>query len=100
MVEPIKPNEVSDIRDSLIPDEVITVFNELILDRWNGSYAQFTVTDAANMVAKVLGIESNEIYSRHLLDVEEIFRKVGWVVLYDRPGYNEDYPATFKFSRK
>ena len=34
------------------------------------------------------------------LDVEGIYRKAGWDVEYDSPGYCEDYPATFKFRKK
>ncbi len=32
------------------------------------------------------------------LNVEELYRAQGWTVTYDKPGYNESYPATFTFA--
>jgi len=40
------------------------------------------------------------IFDNHWLDVEPIFEDCGWKVEYDKPGFNENYPATFKFTPK
>jgi hypothetical protein len=33
------------------------------------------------------------------MDVEDVYQKAGWEVEFDKPGYNEDYEANFKFSK-
>ena len=38
-----------------------------------------------------------KIFSEGYLNVEEVYREQGWVVSYDKPGYNESYDANFKF---
>lgn len=45
-------------------------------------------------------ITEQECFDRHYLDIEEIYSASGWVVKYDKPAYNEDYPATFEFKKK
>lgn len=45
-------------------------------------------------------IDRQEIFDNCWLDVEDIFEEVGWKVVYDKPGYNESYPANFEFTKK
>ena len=40
------------------------------------------------------------IFSNHWLDVEDIYRKQGWKVVYDSPGYDESYDAYYEFRKK
>ena len=49
---------------------------------------------------KKKGLKENDIFDKGSLNVETIYRKDGWNVEYDKPGYNESYDASFKFSRK
>ncbi len=39
------------------------------------------------------------VFAKGWLEVEDIYRKAGWKVKYDKPAYSENYPATFKFER-
>lgn len=97
--KPVTPNDVVTIKKSLIPDEAIESFNELIAENFLDGHSQFTQKKVvARMVKK--GLSTNDIYNKGWLDVEDIFRKAGWKVEYDKPGYNEDYEATFSFSKK
>jgi hypothetical protein len=100
-MKPIKPSEVADKRSALIPDAIIACVNDLILAYWNGSSASFTQKDLMKAVVnKKIGITPHEIFEKHYFDFENIFRKAGWRVVYDKPGYNEDYEANFSFSKK
>jgi hypothetical protein len=98
-VAPIRPIEITDARLISIPDVVFEVFNQLITDNFTGTRA----TVHQNTVVKELegrGLNRSEIYRKHWLDVEEFYRQVGWIVTYDKPGYNEDYEAYFVFKKK
>jgi hypothetical protein len=46
-----------------------------------------------------MGMERAEVFSKHYLDFEDVYRKQGWKVYFDRPGFNESYTATFTFSK-
>lgn len=96
MIKPIKPSEVV----KKIPDFMIEVFNELIQENWNGHEAKFKLNDAFNRL-KQKNPEAAEIaYEKNYFDVESIYRKEGWKVMFDKPGYCEDYDAYFVFSKK
>jgi hypothetical protein len=71
----------------------------LIVEDWNGSSATVMQPEAAKRIAKALGITTSEAFKRGLLDVEDAYRKAGWKVEYDKPGYNETYEASFKFRK-
>jgi hypothetical protein len=40
------------------------------------------------------------IYANRWMDVEPVYRKAGWKVDYDRPGYNESYEAHYTFTER
>ena len=42
-------------------------------------------------------LSKDMIFENHWLDFEPIFRKAGWKVSYDKPGYDESYKAFFIF---
>lgn len=95
-MKPIKPSEVIDKKQELIPDEVIEAFNEMIAANWNGTSSTVSQTEVYALIKKKLGKD----FPMNYLDVEDIYRKAGWKVNYDKPGYNESYGATFEFSKK
>ncbi len=97
-VHPIKPGEVTKEKERTLPDAVLETFNELIAQNWNGYSATVKQDEVVNALEKK-GLNRQEIYSKGWLDVENIYRASGWSVDYDKPGYNETFPATFKFKR-
>lgn len=99
-IKPITPNEIVQHKFENLPDSVIEVFNLLIAQSWDGTKAIVEQRSAANLIAKKLDITQAQVYEKKLLDVEEVYRKAGWVVMYDKPAYCESYEATFTFKRK
>lgn len=99
-VKPITPKEVTTKRRESIPDAVFEVFNDLIVKHWSGSSATIKQGEAAKLIAKKLKCSEEKLYENHWMDVEPIYRKAGWSVKYDKPGYNESYEAYFVFSKK
>lgn len=99
-IKPVSPNGVTSLKLQNIPEEVIGVFNALIAKDWNGHSATVKQEDAVQGIMKALKITRNYVFDNDYLEVEPIFREVGWNVEYDKPGYNETYPATFRFTPK
>lgn len=98
MVEPIKPSEVSAARETSIPDAVIEAFNELIVENARGRWATVMQKAVVDRIVEKTGCTRDEIFKKGWLDVEDVFRRAGWTVDYDKPGYNESYEANFRFS--
>lgn len=97
VVRPITPAEVAGHKIDQIPELALEAFNELIVQHSEDGHATFKQSDVvALMVEK--GLDHDEIFEKGWLNVEDLYREVGWKVTYDKPGYNETYPATFTFS--
>lgn len=105
MIKPISPQE---IKKKELPDSVIIAFNELLQEKYHN---EKTITilqkDAVAKIISVSGrsdyrsmVSAQAIFDNHWLDIEDIYRDHGWKVEYDKPGYNEDYEAYFKFNKK
>ena len=96
MIPPIKPSEVAE--KMIFPDEVMSAFNELIAAGFDGR--QSVVKQDA--VIKLIGEKNPKftpalVFASNWLNVEPVYRLHGWIVVYDKPAYNETYPATFTF---
>jgi hypothetical protein len=102
-MKPITPEEVVEKKRESLPDFVIDAFNKLIAERWDGRDSSFKQDDVIALIVghdSALAATREEIFSKHYLDVEDIYREAGWGVLYEKPGYNETGPAVFRFTKK
>ncbi len=99
MTTPIRPDEINGTKLHSIPSQVIEAFNELITQKYNEGRAVVKQDDVIRLIQIKMGRSRENIFSEGLLNVEGIFREAGWKVEYDKPGYNETYPATFTFSK-
>jgi hypothetical protein len=104
-VKPLSPSDITDGLSDIIPGYVIESVNNLLKKKYRGGSCRIKQKDIifeAKKLAKNIGEEvtDNQIYDNKWMDFEEIFRKAGWKVTYDGPGYNESYDATFEFTKK
>lgn len=99
-MKPIKPSQVQGKKNAAFPDEVIEAFNELIVENWQGNSATVKQGQVVGRIMAKMQITSAEIYQNNYLDVEPLFRKAGWKVMFDKPGYNETYEGYFVFSKE
>jgi hypothetical protein len=95
-IEPLRPEEVAERH--CIPDEVIEVFNEMIVEGYSGTSAHIIQDDVVKRLTD-RGMDVHDIFTKRWLDVEETYRQAGWDVEYDKPAYNESYRAFFIFRR-
>lgn len=96
-VRPIRPSELAKRKKAVLPNAVLEAFNELIAQHFSGGSATIKQDDVVTLMVKK-GLKRKEVFERHWLDIEEVYRAEGWNVEYDKPAYNESYPATFTFS--
>lgn len=100
MTQPIKPHEVAALQHVQIPGEVFEAFNELIAEKFTN--AGFAVVRQKDVVVRILSKLHNqtasEIFKNGWLNVELAYQNAGWVVDYDKPGFNESYEAFFRFT--
>ena len=99
MIKPITPQEVID-SPKRIPEEIIKVFNDLIIKNWRGRSSVIKQSEIVNKIVRYTKYSKDEIFANGFLEVEEIFSKAGWEVVYDKPGWNESYEANFEFKKK
>jgi len=102
-VKPISPKEADEKQIAGIPDFIIEATNELIAAKIGASNSvDIKQKDIVELALKKApeGMTSDKIYKNNWMDIEPLFRKAGWVVNYDKPGYCEDYDAYFTFAKK
>lgn len=99
MTGPITPDDVPKEKAARFPKEVFEAFNSEIIRNFNGGSATVKQPDVVDLL-ELAGISQTEIFANGYLNIEDVYREVGWKVTYDKPGYNESYPPTFCFKRK
>lgn len=100
MKEPISPEQAAELKPTVIPPAVYEAFNHFLILRSDGGGSVRIWRE--ELVDKVLNLMP-DIRQKHgkqedWLNVEDTYRKLGWTVTFDRPGFNEDYGASWTFS--
>lgn len=103
-MKPVSPKEL-DSRPCNLPDEVIKAVNSLLDKYYYKGRATLKQDEVVNAILAEFNKSGKEIarhtiFENHWLDIEEHYRKAGWEVIYDKPGYCEDYEAYWKFKKK
>lgn len=102
---PIRPEDLTAAKTKDIPQAVFDAFDAAIIRAWDGRRSVVNQNEVATDAHRRLRraghtLSREQMFDNGWLDVEDTYRDLGWHVVYDKPGFNEDYPATFTFSRK
>lgn len=102
MTKPLSPKDVESAKAARKGnnEKVIEAANELIAQRWDGYEARFFLHELGKLAREKLGWDGKKEFEDGDLDIEPVFRKAGWSVEFDRPGYNETYEAFFVFRKR
>lgn len=100
MIKPISPDEVSALKQKMLPGGVISAINMVITKHFDGRSAKFGQNEIIAEISMAMGTDRQTIFSQKWLDFEPIYEAEGWKVYYDKPGYNESYEPTFTLTRK
>lgn len=112
MIQPITPQQVGQTKGALFPPKVVQAFNELIASHYVGNRSSFTQDDVISRITSLTLTDPDitnpetavanlrkAIFKRGWLNVEAYYEDAGWKVEYDKPAYDETYPARFTFTR-
>jgi hypothetical protein len=98
MAKPLRPEDAAAAKLAVLPEEVIEVFNDLIAVHFDGHCAKVDQNDVVSaLLSRDVVSYAQEVFSRHLLDVESVYVAAGWIVSYEKPGYNEAGATYFIF---
>lgn len=106
MATPIRPEEVVNSKVEAVPDFIIDIFNNKIAHEMNDGVAIVFQEDIIKDILERLNefTAAKNLYGRSyifdnkLLDIEDLYKRFGWNVVYDKPAYNETYRAFWKFT--
>jgi hypothetical protein len=96
-VRPITPTEAAEVHKDNIPPEVLAIVNRILAEDVKSSRIIIKQKDIVQELVNG-GLDREEIFAKHWLDFEDIYRDAGWTVGYDKPAYNEDYEPYFEFT--
>ena len=106
-VKPITPEEAGIKKVETFPDFVIKAFNDTIVKNLSNGRSHFELKEVADhmrdlAISGSMNVEefNKRVEKEHWYDVEPFYQAAGWKVVYDGPGFNEIYDATFTFTRK
>ena len=99
------PDQVRAQKINFIPPEVVEAINELLAKNWDGTGATLKLPQVKAEIAHKLRASGSSNLGKNYaqegwLDFEPIFQDKGWKIVYDSPGYDENYDAYWKFTRK
>ncbi len=101
MAKAFSPNEARKAKATLIPDEVIEAFNELIALSLENDIARVSQCELLNLIERKFRQNNKPLYHRNdviekgWLNIEPLYEDAGWEVTYDRSGMGECYEASW-----
>lgn len=119
---PISPTQALEMKISAIPAFIFDIVNEQLATEYSGSRTIIKLNDVMNAVTERMstmpeyaklfppgeGLGADDRSSKHptarkhvfaarWMDFEDAYRAAGWLVNFDKPGYNESYDAFYEF---
>ena len=102
MSGPLSPREIENKKERAIPELVFEAFNEMIAREFFRGQATVMQKDVVERILEKMAPSEQQradIFDKRWLDVEEAYRRVGWRVEFEKPGYNENFAAFFIFTK-
>jgi len=100
MTKPITPAEAEAQRVTVIPDEVLEAFNQMIIKNLEGDRSSFKLREVADLAASNMQCQHKYLYDNKWLNVESVYRRAGWKVKFDSPSIGDNYDAYFVFTKR
>lgn len=101
-IKAISPDEIIQNLDKIIPPAIFEAVNQLLMEKYRGTGQ--VIIKQKDIIEKAISIDetltSSIIFEKKYMDFEDMYRKSGWLVSYDKPAYDENYDAYFVFNKK
>jgi hypothetical protein len=98
MIKPITPAEALKKKKLDVPEAVLEVWNATIAKNLKGKTSLVMQEEIVELLASKMECTRSKVFDNDWLEIEQLYRDVGWKVVYDKPGYNEGYEAYFTFN--
>lgn len=97
--KPLSPTEAVELHSGNIPDFVIDAFNELIIKELSVTGHGVSAIVRQDKVVELCRkkLKGEEVFSFDWLNIEPIFRSVGWKVDYVKSDYTDVTSSYFSF---
>ena len=98
-VRPITPEEAAVGHEATIPAIVITTVNRLL--KAHGNKKQIVLKQKEIVAGLFAALKApDKVFEIEWLDFEDIYRRAGWKVTYNKAGLGEEcYEANFTFTK-
>jgi hypothetical protein len=99
----LTPKEAFERKKNEVPLKVIECWNDVVvknLSKGSKISSKFNLEELKTYMEEKLSMNREEIQANGWFDLEDHFRKNGWSVNFDKPGYNEIYKAFFVLTEK
>ena len=101
MIKPISPADVKEARLKDVLPKIIEIFNEQIVEKFDGYKSLIRLNDVANIITAQTSIPRAELFDKKLLDIEDYYRDAGWIVEFEKSQRGEyDFPSYYLFKIK
>lgn len=100
-VKPVSPSEALDLKISTTPDFVFEAWNKMIVSNLKEKRSKFYQKDLVGeilVLADDSSIKRSDVFQHGWLDMEPVFRQLGWHVVYTKPSFHEQFEPFFEFT--
>lgn len=102
LIVPLTPEVAMQSHYKNVPGKVIECWNKCIQEnlqvRGKKVSSRFLLEELSDKIKQEMECSHDEAQKKGWFDLEDVFRKQGWKVSYDQPGYNESYKAHYEFN--
>ena len=99
-IKPIDVDKIDELFQKQIPECIIDAVNKLIISHYSPTKKEATIKqDEIRDMVVTEEMSRNKIFKNNWLDIEDIYRNVGWIVEYEKPAYCETWDAYFVFKK-
>lgn len=100
IVKPITPSDIAG-NPQVIHPGVLEVVNDLLKQKFRNGQASIKQKDIVDeFMKRNPGFNRESLFTEHHMDFEDVYRKAGWIVRYDKPAYNESGEPYFEFRQR
>lgn len=96
-IKPISPKLVAKMKEEVIPEKVIEIFNRHIARDYSNNRAIVYQGPIVAAIMTAIDCDRDHVYDSGWLNIEEMYREQGWSVTYSKPGYDESGDAYWEF---
>lgn len=92
------PDDALAQHSATIPEEIFEIVNGFLAERVHNRTIEIEQREIAAKL-ELTDISEAQAISHGWLDFEDVYKKAGWIVNFDKPGFNESYQPIWTFEK-